>query len=405
LTSTPGRSVVVLANRLPYPVDDGWKTRTYHIIEGLLRHASVTLLVFHDGPHSDVDAFRADIGGELDVIVVQERRGYTPLRLLLGLITRTPVYVWTMRSRRYRQELERLAAELKPEAVVAELSYMYPYLESLPPHITRVIDTHNIDSVVLSRYARRIPGRLRRAYARITAAKLSRYERRVFGAAHQVWVCSGKEEDLVRRMAPGANVRTVPNGVDTRRFQPAPDEQTVAGRLLFFGRMDYEPNLDAVTYFAREILPLLRRTHPNIELWVVGAGIGDELKSLTRAAPELRMIGRVDDLRPVVAEAQVVVVPLRMGGGTRLKILEALALGKAMVSTSVGAEGLALQSGSDLLMADKPEDFAAAVGRLLDCERRRRELGRHGRDSAVRLYDWRSIHDLVAAGLGWKAAS
>jgi polysaccharide biosynthesis protein PslH len=395
----PRPHVLVLANRLPYPVDDGSKTRIYHLVNGFAHHASVTLLTFHDGPEAAVDAFRAATGENVEVVTIPAPPSHSLARLLLGLVTRTPVYIWNTKSSAYRRELVRLVAERRPSTVVSMLTYMYPYVRELPPTTRRVVDTHNIDSVVLGRYSKLLQGRLRRAYAAITARKLRRFEQHVFTDAHQVWVCSDTEAALARQIAPTANVLTIPNGVDTETIAPIPEIAPLPNRLVFFGRMDYEPNRDAIHFFVREILPELRQRETDLEVQVVGGGIGADLEALANATPELRLVGRVDDLRPVLAEAAVVVVPLRMGGGTRLKILEALSLGKPVVSTSLGAEGLRLTSGKELLLADSPADFAAAVSSALHDPSLRQRLGAAGRATAVGRYDWTRIQDHTAASL------
>jgi polysaccharide biosynthesis protein PslH len=402
---TDGRPpVLVLANRLPYPVDDGWKTRTYHIIQGLARHAPVTLLTFHDGAAADVDAYRHAAGGGVDVVTVPAPRPHTAVRLLLGLVTPTPVYVWNLRSRRFASVLRDLVARIRPGIAVAELTYMYPYLDLLPPTVRRVIDTHNVDSVLLSRYASGHRGMLVRRYAALTAQKLRRFESRAYAGVEQVWVCSREDAGLAADIAPRARIRAIPNGVDTEYLRPTDDDAVRAGRLLFFGRMDYEPNRDAVRYFARTILPDLRRDAEAVELRVVGPGIGPELRQLAADAPEIRLVGRVDDLRPELAAAAAVVVPLRMGGGTRLKILEAMAAGKAVVSTTIGAEGLDISDSSEVLLADSPGEFARAVGRVLADPDLRRRLGAAARRTVEHRYDWGRIKDAAAASL-WPVES
>jgi polysaccharide biosynthesis protein PslH len=400
-SATPAhqRRVLVLANRLPFPVDDGWKTRTYHIIRGLARDAAVTLLVFHDGPEEEVAGLQRSMGPGFDIVTVPSPRSHSPLRLLLGLVTRTPVYVWNMQSSEYAQEVRRLVDTLRPDVAVAELTYMFPYLRGLPAGVRRIIDTHNVDSVVLQRYAATLPGRLRRWYAALTARKLQRFERQVFSEADVVWVCSQEEAELASRIAPDACVKSIPNGVDTATLAPVPDETPRPGRLLFFGRMDYAPNRDAVHYFADSILPVLRQAQPAVELHIVGNGIDDDLRALASRVPGIKLVGRVDDLRPALAAASAVIVPLRMGGGTRLKILEAMSIGRPVISTTIGAEGLDVVSGRELLIADSPEDFAAAVDRVLRDPTLTAELGANARATAERLYDWRRIHEAAAVTL------
>lgn len=392
------RHVVVLANRLPYPIDDGWKTRTYHVVRGLARRARVTLLVFDDSPRTLLDEFRRSVGGSLEIVQVPAPRANSPLRLLLGLITATPLYVWNMRSRRYTRALRDVLAA-QPDVIVAELAGMYAHLLDLPRGATRVIDTHNVDSVVYERYAVTLATWWRRMYARASIGKLRRLERRIYDDADHVWVCSEDEIETVRGIAPAANVSCVPNGVDTSRLAPQSGIARTTD-LLFFGRMDYQPNRDALDYFAAEILPRLRE-RMDVTVSVVGAGIDARMEELARGNPELRLVGRVDDIRAAIASAAIVIVPLRMGGGTRLKILEALAMGKAIVSTSIGAEGLAVESGRDIVLADSAADFATAVERLLLDPAERAELGARGRETAVGRYDWRRVEDVMGAQLGW----
>jgi polysaccharide biosynthesis protein PslH len=398
------RQVFVLANRLPFPVDDGWKSRTFHVIRGLARRAKVTLLVFDDSDAERLCAFRAAVGGELDIVRVPPPATHTPLRLLLGLITSTPIYVWNMKSRAYGRELRRLLAEREPDDIVVVLAGMYPYLLTVPRGARRILDTHNIDSLLLERYAMTLRSALRRWYAAATVRKLRRLERRVFADADLVWVCSPQEPDLVRRIAPSAAVAAIPNGVDTTALAPVPDVVSQPARLLFFGRLDYQPNRDGIEYFVREILPLLRAQEPHLEVHVAGVGVDAALERLAAETPELRLVGRVPDIRREIAAAAVVVVPLRMGGGTRLKILEALAVGAAVVSTTIGAEGLSLESGRDLVLADSPGDFAGAVSGLLRDPSARERLGAHGRVTVQRHYDWEHVEQEMGVQLGWRTA-
>jgi polysaccharide biosynthesis protein PslH len=394
-----GQHVIVLANRLPFPTDDGWKTRTYHIIQGLLSRSPATLVTFHEGSSADVERFRRAIGGDLDVVTVPGPGGYSPRQLLLGLVTRTPVYVWNLRSRHYLDALRRVVAERNPDVAVAELTYMYPYLQEIEFQGTRIIDTHNIDSVVLARYAGALRSPLRRLYARATSARLRRFEGRVFNDAEQVWVCSHSELDLVSERAPAARAIAIPNGVDCQYFAPDPAVTAVPGRLLFFGRLDYEPNRDAVHFYADSIMPLLRQAEPGACLDIVGAGARQQLENLVRRTDGMRFVGRVEDLRVALNQAEVVVVPLRMGGGTRLKILEALAAARPVISTTVGAEGLDLVPGRDLLIADDPATFASAIHRLLSDGDLRCRLGRAGREAVLARYDWPAIQAAVRKGV------
>src|SRR5918996_1580952 len=199
------------------------------------------------------------------------------------------------------------------------------------------------------------------------------------------------EEDRARlsQMAPGARTGAIPTGVDTSYFAPA-GRAEIPGRLVFSGSMDWHPNEDAVIYFGESILPKIRERVPHASFAIVGRNPTQKLRD---AAERLRMIvtGTVDDVRPYLDEASVYVVPLRAGSGTRMKIFEALGMAKPVVSTTVGAEGLALTDQKEFIAADNPDDFAAAVVHLLHNEARRTELGRAGRALVVERYSWNQV--------------
>jgi glycosyltransferase involved in cell wall biosynthesis len=199
------------------------------------------------------------------------------------------------------------------------------------------------------------------------------------------------EDDRLRleSIAPGIRATSIPTGVDTKYFAPTPNRER-PGRLVFSGSMDWHPNEDAVLYFADAILPRIRAEVPDAALTVVGRNPTARLREVAERAG-IHVTGTVDDVRPSIDEAAVYVVPLRAGGGTRLKIFEALAMAKPVVSTTVGAEGLALESGRHFVAADDPETFAGAVVSLLRDPARRRALGTAGRDLVETYYSWPTI--------------
>jgi glycosyltransferase involved in cell wall biosynthesis len=196
----------------------------------------------------------------------------------------------------------------------------------------------------------------------------------------------------------------VPNGVDTGYFQPD-DSPPAADRVLFFGRLDYYPNIDGLEFFVRDILPVLKRRRPGIELHIVGSGSTAGIESFVAADPAVRVIGRVADLRGALRSASVVVVPLRVGGGTRLKVLEALSMARPVVSTTIGAEGIDVRSGEHLVLADGADAFATAVADLLDDPAAALAIGRDGRRLVTARYDWSRIGGIVAGSLRELAAT
>jgi len=391
------RHAIVLANRLPWPLDDGWKVRTFHVVRGIARHARVTLVVFNGS--ADGDEAAAAFGPEVRLITVEPPRPYTAGALVRGLVTRYPVHIWNQESSALRGTLAALVSADPPDVFVAESTFVARYMDGIPAGVPRVIDTHNVDSVTFGRYATAMRPGPRRVYATITARKLASFERATYRRANAVWVCSDVEREIVRGMAPSTPVWTVPNGVDTRHFSPA-GSASDPDRVLFFGRLDYYPNVDGLGYFIREILPELKRRRPGIRFDVVGAGAAREVEALASMDPAVRLVGRVPDLRTVLRGAAVVVVPLRVGGGTRLKVLEAMSMARPVVSTAIGAEGIAARSGEDLVIADDARAFGAAVADLLDDPAKAAAIGESGRSLVSRHYDWSHIGGILGGSLG-----
>ncbi|MGC9335029.1 MAG: glycosyltransferase, partial [Anaerolineae bacterium] len=233
------------------------------------------------------------------------------------------------------------------------------------------------------------------AYSFVQWRRLRAYERRTCRAADAVVAVSEADAAALRRLVPGLEPAVVPNGVDLRFYTEAVAPSDLShrpskGDLVFTAKMDFRPNVDAVLWFAREVLPLVRRGAPGARFWVVGKDPHPRLAPL-RDDPAVQITGWVEDQRPYIAAAGVYVIPLRMGGGTRLKVLEAMAMGKAIVSTTVGCEGFEVVPGRELVVADTPAGFAEAVLRLLGNPAQQERLGQAGQDFAASRYDWRLI--------------
>jgi len=265
-----------------------------------------------------------------------------------------------------------------------------------------VFDDHNAEYVLQRSAFRsdvRRPARWHAAlYSFVQWQKLARYERGVMRAHDAVAAVSQTDARALQLLAPGLAVHVVPNGVDTDEFAPAlagvlgqvAGAALAAADLVFTGKMDYRPNVDAVLWFADEILPRVRAEVPAARFVVVGQQPHARLAPLA-AREGVLLTGRVADVKPYIAAAAVYVAPLRMGGGTRLKVLQAMSLAKPIVSTTLGCDGLSIRHGREALLADTPGDFAAAVVRLLREPALGRTLGAQARALAVAQYDWRSI--------------
>jgi glycosyltransferase involved in cell wall biosynthesis len=257
-----------------------------------------------------------------------------------------------------------------------------------PPRL--VLDEHNVEYDVHRQTVEAGGGGvLRRAYNAVNWRKMRREEEGLWRRVDAITVTSASDLARVRAAHPDARVAVVPNGVDAERYRPRAGPPRSDGRtVLFFGALDYYPNSEGLLSFLDEVWPSLVETHPGARMRILGRRPPPAL--LARQGPAIEVAGFVEDLRPSLAEAAVVVVPLRLGGGTRLKILEAMAMGKPIVSTSLGAEGLDATHGRELLLADDPARFAAEVRRVLDDPALAARLGKAARAFVERRFSWRA---------------
>jgi glycosyltransferase involved in cell wall biosynthesis len=298
-----------------------------------------------------------------------------------------PVEIWRWRIPAMRARV-REAVKEGVDLCVADFLVAMPNLPVRTP-VPIVLFEHNVEYMIWKRLHEVERRPWRRALLALEWRKMRQYEAEACGRAGLTIAVSEADRALLAANAPGGDIRAIGTGVDTAYFHPNGQVETPA-TLVFTGSMDWYPNEDAIMYFIAEILPEVRREVPGLSLAVVGRDPTDRLRGACAAA-EVHVTGTVADVRPYVAEAAVYVVPLRIGGGTRLKIFEALAMGKAVVSTRVGAEGLPIVPGQHFLQADSPADFAQAVVTLLKDSGRRHALGMAGRRLVEERYSWTQV--------------
>ncbi len=270
--------------------------------------------------------------------------------------------------------------------------HMTPYLDSGPAG-GKIVDEHNVESQNLERMAERYHRATLRPYARLQARRMRVFETAAIGRADRVLAVSDEDRRRLESMAPQARVQVVPNGVDPEYFTPGPGETPPdPGRLIFTGSMNWLPNEDAMIYFGREVFARLGFVNGASLDWsldIVGHAPSLAVRGLDGG--RVRVTGSVEDVRPYMRGASIFVVPLLIGGGSRLKILEAFAMGVPVVSTSVGCEGLGVRDGRHLLVADTAEDFARAIARLGSSPALGRELTDHALRHVRENFSWAAI--------------
>jgi glycosyltransferase involved in cell wall biosynthesis len=254
----------------------------------------------------------------------------------------------------------------------------------------RVADQHNIEFDLVRQSIAPGMDLPRRVYSAVNYPKVRREEMAVWRQFDGVLFTSSVDEARARALVPSVQSAIIPNAVDVRYFQRSPSHPPPDGRtLMFFGAIDYFPNTDGLRFFLRDVWPLVSQSHPAARLKIVGLRPTPDV--LAARGPRVEVTGVVDDLRPHLAEAEMVIAPLRVGGGTRFKILEAMAMSKPIVSTAIGAEGIDVVDGESILLANTPADFAARIGKLLDDRELGRRLGERGRALVEDRYSWEAI--------------
>jgi len=285
--------------------------------------------------------------------------------LLRGLFSPTPVAVERFNPPGMRAFLEDLIRKERFECAVVDHLAPTSYFPDLAHAI---FFQHNVETVIWRRHVEHAANPLRRAYFKLQSERMYRYERRVSQASGHIVAVSRTDADEMRRLFDVTRVTEIPTGVNIEYFLPpreaSPQPQPVAD-LVFVGSMDWLPNVDGVHYFVSEVLPLIRKSRPDVTLAIVGRTPPPSITQLAAADPAIQVTGTVPDIRPYLWNSSVAIVPLRIGGGTRLKIYEAMAAGIPVVSTTVGAEGLTVNPPHDIRIADTPRHFAAQCLELL----------------------------------------
>jgi sugar transferase (PEP-CTERM/EpsH1 system associated) len=392
--------ILILAPYPPYPPYGGGTMRIYQLIRGLAQQHAVTCVTF--APDAAAERDLAPLRALCRVVCVRGPRQRGPLRRAsTTLASSLPDMALRNAAAAYTRALHNELTTASFDIIQAESIEMAGYLLQVQPNAKLVLDQFNAEYVLQQRAFLTDVRRPRRwhaaAYSLIQWQKLARYERRVMRRCDAVAVVSEEDRRALQALDAALRIAVVPNGVDSAWFSktaladecaPAPALPDCA--LVFTGTLDFRPNIDAVVWFAREVLPRIRARCPAAHLFVVGKRPAAILHTL--AAAGATIIGQVPDARPYIASAAVYVVPMRIGGGVRLKLLEALALEAPVVSTSMGAEGVAgLRGGEHCLIADDAEQYASAVLRLLADRALGQRLGAAGRRLVREHYDWTVI--------------
>jgi glycosyltransferase involved in cell wall biosynthesis len=373
------------------PVDTGGTIRSYNILRRLRERHDVTLLSYYGGAHDAAYAIGIDNHIAGAVTVHTGASGSNSIMKGLDYLRRlpqpAPYAVTKFTSSRVQRKIRTMLAEGHFDVAVCDFlsaSLNFPRVTKTPT----VLFQHNVESALWDRQKEHEPNPVKRLAYRLEATKMGCYERAAIRRFDHVIAVSDGDREIMETMTEGSRISVVPTGVDLAQFQAAAGEGGTKPLVVFLGSMDWEPNIDAVEYFCRESWPSVRAAVPGARFRIVGRNPHQRVKRL--ASECIEVTGTVPSVIEHLREAAVVVVPLRVGGGTRLKIFEAMAMGKAVVSTSIGAEGLNVHDDRDILLADTAESFADSTVALLSDRELRRRIELAASELAAQ-YDWSVI--------------
>ncbi len=392
--------ILQLTPQFPWPTHQGTTLRNFNLLRGLAARHEVhlfSILEPQDDPHA----------GPVSDLVASIEVGYPPQRTtgdrLKDLLTTSQP---DMARRLWHPDafrtLARQVEHLHPDILLIEGIEMAPYFFALRqahlPLGRAIYDAHNAETLLQRRAARADVRRPRRwpaaLYSTIQTLKLRRYEQTLVRSVDGVAAVSEPDAQFLRSLDPTTPIQVVTNGVDMALYQPDevfPPVLTGPGpHLVFTGKMDFRPNVDAVLWFVDDVLPHLQALMGEAHFWVVGRHPHPRLQRL-QGRPDVTITGAVPDVRPYILQADLYVVPLLAGGGTRFKILEALALARPVVSTRLGADGIPVEDGVHLALADEPQDFARRAAYLLSHRDEAAAMGRRGRAFVASHFDWSAI--------------
>jgi sugar transferase (PEP-CTERM/EpsH1 system associated) len=374
-----------------WPLNTGGRQRSFHIVRELARRHDITLLTT-DGEGDEPEGLAAQLPKTVrteSVAFEGARRGTAAFAAALcrSWLTPDPVGVSKWRSSEASSRVRALSAD--HDLIVADFLFSVPNITFDGPPV--VFFAHNVEHMIWRRYCALEKRAWRRALLEVEWRKFRRAEARACARAALTIAVSDEDARALQSLAPDARVVSVPTGVDLEYFSPQPVAEKPSD-LVFCGSMDWSPNEDAVCWFADAILPRVRAARPDVTFTIVGRRPGPRVRALGER-PGIVVTGSVDDVRPYVAAAAVSIVPLRIGGGTRIKIFEACGMARPVLSTSIGAEGLHLVPDRQIAIADTAEAFADAAVALLAQPDRRHAMGRAGRAVVEERYGWSRIGD------------
>jgi sugar transferase (PEP-CTERM/EpsH1 system associated) len=393
--------ILWLKNELLHPLDKGGRIRTYEMLRRLRDRHRVTYIALDDRTSTEEQRTRAsEYCDELVLVPWRSaplkglRRG---LAILANVFSSLPFAVSPFRAKAMTEAIRARCSEGADRADVVVCDFLTPALnvpDGLPCPV--VLFQHNVEAMIWERRTKVAANRVLRAYMGEQWRRMRRVEREQCLRFDHVVAVSPEDAAVFRKQYGVQRVSSVPTGVDTDFFRPSGVVAQRANNIVFTGSMDWMPNEDGMEFFVDEVLPSIRTAVPDATLTIVGRSPSARVRALADGRPYVTITGTVPDVRPFLEEASVVVVPLRIGGGTRIKIYEAMGMERAVISTTIGAEGLDVQNGEHIILADDPASFAESVVSLLRDPARAAAIGMSAATHVRTHFGWASVAEQFA---------
>lgn len=390
--------VLVVDEEIPYPLNSGKRLRTFNLLKPLAaRHDLTFVCRRHEHLEANTATALEAAGIRTEVVadpIPRKQGALFYLALLANLFSRYPYTVTSHYSSSLVHRIGNLCREKSFDLIHCEWT---PYAINLQPwlgNLPTLVDAHNIEAMIWRRNFQVESNLAKKAFIFFQWKKMAAFERRFFPKFSRCVAVSSQDAQCIAQWAGEDRVDVVANGVELSYFtrkEPLPATAGSNRNLVFTGSLDWRPNVDGLLYFLDHIFPLILSRYPQATLTIVGRNPMPVLQQKVAGMNHVSLTGTVDDVRPYMEAAGVYVVPLRVGGGSRLKILEALAMEMPVVSTTIGAEGLAVTHEEDILLADSPQDFSAAVASLYEDHSKAMALGAAGRRLVADLYQWQAL--------------
>ena len=395
-----GKRILWLSHFVPYPPKGGCFQRSYNLIKEISSKNDLSLIALKhkDSTHPDFDIKIAKselekLCKEVNIIDISASTSGAAFyaAAFKSLFKITPLSVNMFKSKKMHEAIERITRKTKFQAVHFDTISMAEYLEDFG-NVPKVMNHHGVESFMIKRRVENEPNILYKLYLMVEGYKLEKYEKRYCARFDKNLAVSGLDKKLLKDITGVGNIEVIENGVDIDYFSPS--ENVEKNKVIIFaGRLDQYSNRESILYFCSKIWPLIKKKHPDVRFTIIGNNPPAKLAEIAENDRNIELLGYVDDVRPFFANAMISVCPIKDGGGTRIKILDALAMGMPIVSTSIGCEGIDVTPGEDVLIADTPEDFADKVDRIITDIGIRRSMSKNARKTAEDNYSWKAISE------------